>query len=232
MAHIGRTLFRFGGALLLGASAVAIDNPRPLFAPTPTAPVVIASADIPAGSAIGRTSILVAQWPQGGIPGGAYRSIDSVAGRMTRVAIFKGEAIVPGRLAPSGTAPGFETMITPGKRAFSFRTDVATIAPLIRPNSRVDVLVIVDGARAGDRVPKLFMENMRVLAIGAVPRRIDSDELQNVAVATLEVTPEEGERLAIASTQGTIQLMLRGNGGSPSGTRIQSNPPRASTRRP
>ena len=177
-----------------------------------TAPVVLAQKDLTEGMSIDRMAVVVAQWPVGTIPAGAFTSIDSVVGRVTRVAVFKGEALVPGRLAPDGTGPGLEVKITPGKRAMSFRiNDVSGLAGMIQPNSRVDILVVIDGGEKG-RVAKLFMENMRILAIGSVPQRTEDGRPINAPVATVEVTPEEGERLAIATTQGAIQLMLRGYG--------------------
>jgi pilus assembly protein CpaB len=178
-----------------------------------TAPVVIAQKDLSEGSAIDRMAVVVAQWPVGTIPAGAFSSIDSVAGRVTRVAVFKGEALVPGRLAPDGTGPGLEVKITPGKRAFAFRiNDVSGIAGLIQPNSRVDILVVINSGAEKGNVAKLFMENMRVLAIGAVAQRTEDGRQINAAVCTVEVTPEEGEKLAIATSQGQIQLLLRGYG--------------------
>jgi len=65
--------------------------------------------------------------------------------------------------------------------------------------------VINSGAEKGN-VAKLFMENMRVLAIGAVAQRTEDGRQINAAVCTVEVTPDEGERLAMATTQGPIQL--------------------------
>ena len=178
-----------------------------------TAPVVIAQKDLTEGASIDRMAVVVAQWPVGTIPAGAFTSIDSVAGRVTRVAVFKGEALVPGRLAPDGTGPGLEVKITPGKRAFAFRiNDVSGIAGLIQPNSRVDILVVINSGAEKGNVAKLFMENMRVLAIGAVAQRTEDGRQINAAVCTVEVTPEQGEKLAIATTQGQIQLMLRGYG--------------------
>ena len=178
-----------------------------------TAPVVIAQKDLTEGASIDRMAVVVAQWPVGTIPAGAFTSIDSVAGRVTRVAVFKGEALVPGRLAPNGTGPGLEVKITPGKRAFAFRiNDVSGIAGLIQPNSRVDILVVINSGAEKGNVAKLFMENMRVLAIGAVAQRTDDGRQINAAVCTVEVTPDEGEKLAIATSQGQIQLMLRGYG--------------------
>jgi len=178
-----------------------------------TGPVVIAQKDMAEGAAIDRMAVVVAQWPVQTIPAGAFTSIDSVAGRVTRVTVFKGEVLVPGRLAPDGTGAGIEVKITPGKRAASFRiNDVSGIAGLIQPDSRVDIVVVMDGGAEKGRIAKLFMENMRILAIGSAPQRSEDGRPMNATVATVEVTPSEGEQLALVTTQGQIQLMLRGYG--------------------
>jgi pilus assembly protein CpaB len=178
-----------------------------------TVPVVVALRDIPEGSLIERDMIGTSTWPAQAMPAGAFSRIDSVAGRVTRVPVFKGEAIVPGRLAPEGTGPGLEVKITPGKRAMAVRiNDVAGISGLIQPNSRVDVLVTMRDNSSRGQVAKLFMENMRVLSVGTqVQRGLDGLPVDG-KIATLEVTPEEAERLAVAMGQGSIQLVLRGYG--------------------
>jgi pilus assembly protein CpaB len=178
-----------------------------------TGPVVVAQKDMAEGAAIDRMAVVVAQWPVQTIPPGAFTSIDSVAGRVTRVTVFKGEVLVPGRLAPNGTGAGLEVKITPGKRAVSFRiNDVSGIAGLIQPNSRVDIVVVMDGGAKKGRIAKLFMENMRILAIGSAPQRSEDGRPINATVATVEATPSEGEQLALVTSQGQIQLMLRGYG--------------------
>ena len=179
-----------------------------------TVPVVVAAKDIPEGTQIDRVSVQVSQWPVGTQPAGAFSSIDSVADRVARVTVFKGEALVPGRLAPDGTGAGLEVKITPGKRAYGIRVnDVATLAGMIQPNSRVDMMVVInDPNEGGKQVAKLFMSNMRVLAIGPVTQRAEDGRAIPGAVATIEVTPQQSEELAIASTQGQIQLVLRGYG--------------------
>jgi pilus assembly protein CpaB len=179
-----------------------------------TRPLVVAAKNIPEGTAIDRTALSVREWPVATVPAGAFASADSLIGRVTRVAVFEGEPMVPGRLAPSGTGPGIEVKITPGKRAMALRiNDVAGVSGLIQPNSRVDVLVqIRNDAKDGRLVSKLFMENMRVLSVGtAVERDAEGKPIQ-AATAALEVTPQEAERLAIAASQGSIQLVLRGYG--------------------
>jgi pilus assembly protein CpaB len=180
-----------------------------------TQPVVVALTDLPEGASIERTAVGTNMWPVQAVPAGAFAAVDSVVGRVTRVAVFRGEPIVPGRLAPPGTGPGLEVKITPGKRAMALKiNDVAGISGLIQPNSRVDVLVTIrDAITKSDRqVAKLFMENMRVLSVGTQVQRGEDGRPISATTATLEVTPEEAEQLAIAANQGSIQLVLRGYG--------------------
>lgn len=177
-----------------------------------TAPVVIASRDINEGEAIDRIALSVAQWPVATVPVGAYGTIDSVAGRIARVAVFTGEPLVPGRLAPEGTTAGLITKISPGKRAFPIRiNDVSGIAGMIPVNSRVDV-VLTTTLTNGMRTAKTFMSNMRILAMQNAVHRSEDGRPIPATVATLEVTPEESEQLLVAQSQGTIQLTLRGYG--------------------
>jgi pilus assembly protein CpaB len=177
-------------------------------------PVVVAAQDVREGQRIERTTLTLAQWPAGTLPESAYTNVDSVVGRVARIAVFKGEVIVPGRLAPPGTGPGLEVKITPGRRAMAVKiNDVAGISGLVQPNSRVDVLVTLksDGTQ-NKQEAKLFMSNMRVLSVGTQVERGEDGKPINATTATLEVTPEEAERLAVATNQGSIQLVLRGFG--------------------
>lgn len=178
-----------------------------------TVPVVVASVDIAEGLIIDRMALTVAQWPAPTVPPGTFSSVDSVAGRVSRVNIFSGEPIVPGRLAPVGTGPGLEIKITPGKRAMSVPVnDISTMAGMLQPNSRVDILLVTRGNTEQERSAKFFMSNMRVLAMGTQVQRGGDGRPIQTTVATLEVTPEESERLAVAQTEGQIQLVLRGYG--------------------
>jgi pilus assembly protein CpaB len=180
-----------------------------------TRAVVVAAADIPEGASLTPSVLTVAQWPEVTAPAGVYGNVDSLTGRVTRVAIFQGEPVVPGRLAPTGTTAGLEVKIAPGKRAMAVRIDdVAGLSGLIQPNSRVDVLVTLRDNQDGrsEQVSKLFMSNMRVLSIGAEVQRGADGTALNAATAALEVTPDEAERLAVAMREGAIQLVMRGYG--------------------
>lgn len=181
----------------------------------PTQPVVIVTKDIPEGVALDRVALATRNWPVATVPVGAISSIDSAVGRVTRVAIFNGEAVVPGRLAPVGASAGLEQKIAPGTRAMAVRiNDVAGISGLLQPNSRVDVLVTLaeDANNRDTQMAKLFMENMRVLSVGTEVQRDADGKPNNATTVTLGVTPQEAEQLAVAMNKGSIQLVLRGYG--------------------
>ena len=179
-----------------------------------TRSVVVAAQDITEGASLTSDALTLAELPIAAIPAGAFSETDSVVERVARVPIFKGEAIVPGRLAPIGTTPGIEVKISPGKRAMAVRIDDVTgLSGLMQPNSRVDVLVTLreESGNTG-RISKLFMSNMRVLSVGSQVERAADGTSITAASAMLEVTPDEAERLAVAMREGSIQLVLRGYG--------------------
>lgn len=214
----GRYRWVFWGALVVAAAAtfgayrLLAANSRS--GRVETQPVVVAERDIPEGTMIDRIALKTVSLPAPMVPAGAFSSIDSVAGRVTRMAVFSGEAIVPGRLAPVGSGAGLELKIPPGQRAMAVRiNDVAGISGLLQPNSRVDVLVtIAEAQNSTKQVAKLFMSNMLVLSVGTEIQRDAQGKAINATTVTLAVTPEEAERLAIAMNTGAIQLVLRGYG--------------------
>lgn len=181
-----------------------------------TRPVLVATREIPEGSVIDEAALSLVSWPAAALPGVAFSTMDSVVGRVTRVRVLAGDPIVPARLAPTGSAPGLEVRISPGHRAMAVRiNDVAGISGFLQPDSRVDVLVSMRAATPGSpdrQVAKLFMENVRVLSVGTRVERGEKGEPIDATTATLEVTPEEAERLAVAMNQGSIQLVLRAYG--------------------
>ncbi len=180
----------------------------------PTARVVVAAKDLQEGHLLTKEDARITAMPRAAVPPGSYSDVDSVVGRVTKMSVFTGEALVPGRLAPVGSGAGLEVKILPGKRAMAVKIDeVAGLSGLIQPNSRVDVLVTVrDEQGNAPQRAKLFMSNMRVLSVGTQTERGADGRTGSATAAALEVTPTEAEQLAIASNQGKIQLVLRGYG--------------------
>lgn len=174
--------------------------------------LLVARTTVPEGHRLTADDVELREVPAASVPNDAFSAPDAVIGRVTRVAVFAGEAMVSGRLAPDGVAAGLAVRIGAGKRAMAVKLDDESgQAGLIQPDSRVDVLVTVGDAYGGPPVSRVIMQNMRVLAVGA-PQASDTPVAAIASTVTLEVTPTQAERLAVAANQGRLQLMLRGFG--------------------
>jgi pilus assembly protein CpaB len=194
-----------------------------------TAPVVIASEEIGEGHAVEKSQLMVRYFPVDAIPEGSFADEDSLLDRVARSRIYPGEAITDWKLAPLGAQPGMEVKISPGHRAMAIRvSDIVGITGLIRPDSRVDVLVTMDAERGGRSQPigKIILQNMRVLSVGTQMERGDPSKPIISSALTVEVTPVEAEVLAVAMNQGSLSLALRSYGDpdlsvTPGATRTQ-----------
>jgi pilus assembly protein CpaB len=83
------------------------------------------------------------------------------------------------------------------------------LSGLIKPSDRVDILVTIKKESAKKTMTKLVLENILVLATGSELQQNDKGDPLPIDVYTLEVTPEEGEKLALASEKGALQFALR-----------------------
>jgi pilus assembly protein CpaB len=173
-----------------------------------------------AKTAVGPISLLSAGqlkmdvWHQEKAPPGSFDNPEQVVGRVTAMSILPGELITESKLAPKGTAPGITALLSPNQRAMTVKVDEASgVAGFLAPGDRVDVVVIVDkGEYDKNATAKLIFQNLKVLGTGQKMENRPGDKPLIVPTVTLEVTPEEGERLALASQEGRISLVLRGQG--------------------
>lgn len=143
--------------------------------------------------------------------------------RIIRYPVKAGEPILESRLAPiTSDSGGMAAVIDKEKRAMAVKVDkVIGVSGFIFPGHRVDVLVTLreqdPEKRDSGPITKTVLENIQVLASGtqmAVETEVGRDgkkqeKAVEVDVITLEVTPDEGEKLALAATEGKIQLALR-----------------------
>jgi pilus assembly protein CpaB len=173
------------------------------------AQVVVAAADIPPGISLTSEQLRTAMWPKASLPVGSASNPSELLGRMTVTDVVAGEPILEARLAPKDVTTGAMTfLIPPGKRAITVGVDqVSGVSGFVLPNSYVDVIVTTEPTR-GPKISRTVLQDMRVLAVGQI---IDQKEGKPVPVptVTLAVTPEEAERLAMASSEGRPQLVLR-----------------------
>ena len=156
--------------------------------------------------------------PNGSTPEGAFKKLDQVVGRVAIMPIGVRETITNLKLAPAGVGAGLPAVIPEGYRAMTVKVDdVVGVSGFIMPGSHVDIVaVIVPQAQQGysqDPVSKIVLQNIKVLATGP---KIDSPENQreptSVKAVTLQVTPQQAEKLALAANEGKLQLVMRNYG--------------------
>ncbi len=178
----------------------------------PTRKVVVANANLSLGRQLRREDLAEIDWPKSAVPEGAFESRDAIVDRGLIVSVVKNEAILPSKLASKEAGSGLPPIIPPGKRALSVRVnEVIGVAGYVLPGTRVDVVATANPTtRSEDITTKVVLQNVEVLAAGT---RLEQDtpdgKPMQVTVVTLLVTPEDSERLTLASTEGKIQLALR-----------------------
>ena len=172
-------------------------------------PIMVAANDLQVGARVEERDIKIIRIPNGDMPPGAPRAKKDVIGRGVIIPISKGEFILPNRLAGENAGAGLPSLIPPGMRAVSVRVnEVVSVAGFVTPGTRVDVLLT--GAPSGsDQQTTTVLQNVEVLASGHTLERTSTGEAQNTAVITLLVTPDDAQRLTLASSEGHIQLALR-----------------------
>jgi pilus assembly protein CpaB len=172
--------------------------------------VIVAADDLQVGARVEEHDIRVIKIPKDYLPPGAPRKRSDVLGHGVIIPIAKGEFILPNRLAGENAGSGLPSLIPPGMRAVSVRVnEVVSVAGFVTPGTRVDVLLTGTPGAGGDQETTTVLQNVAVLASGHTLERTATGEAQTTAVITLLVSPDDAQRLTLASSQGHIQLALR-----------------------
>ena len=173
--------------------------------------VVVAEKPIPVGTRIEADQLRVAKWPAELEPQGAVRTIEQASGSIARMSIERNQPLQQSILVPKG-AGLLPLLITDGMRGMSVRVDSVTgVSGFITPNSRVDVLVSGNpNSEGGDseQKGKVILQNVRVLATGKEIEQKDEKPVE-VPTVTLLVSPEDAEKLTVATRQEPVRLTLR-----------------------
>jgi pilus assembly protein CpaB len=182
-----------------------------------TTEVVVAAQNLPVGTTLTAQHLTVVGWPVSTVPQGVFAAPGEVVGRTLQQSVVKGDTILPDKLADKSAGRGLAALLKPGARAMAVKVDqVVGVAGFVQPGDRVDVIATMapdDETRAAlghdaARVSKIILQNVGVLAIGEHMTSQGSKPVA-VQVVTLEVSPGESERLALASRHGDIQLIMR-----------------------
>ncbi len=207
--------------LMIGVVAVALGffvsfavysnlKAKTLASNQPGVEVVVAAKDLPVGQKIANDDLKTVRIPEGSFPASAIRRKSDVLERGVVIPISAGEFILNNKLAAEKAGAGLPSLIPPGMRAVSVRVnEVVSVAGFVLPGTRVDVLLTGNPSGGSDQQTTTVLENVAVLATGQRLERNSAGDPENAAVITLLVSPDDAQKLTLASMQGRIQLALR-----------------------
>ncbi len=140
--------------------------------------------------------------------------IDDFIGSVVRTGVAEGEPITLNRVVKPGDRGFLAAVLTPGMRAISVPVDETSgIAGLVFPGDRVDVILThavrqdtAEGVQVR-RASETVLTDVRVLAIDQMVEQSAGPVLANTA--TLEVTPEQAEKVRVMLQLGSLSLSLR-----------------------
>lgn len=204
-------------ALLLGGLATILAHSylkKQTGKPFEGVPIASAAVDLPLGSKLSTTQVKLATWPKDALPVGGYTDLKPLVGRVVVRPLSAGDLITENKLMPLKTSGGIMTYIVPeGHRAVTVAVnEVAGVAGFITPNSRVDILLTIPrpgSTNERDNISKIILQNVPVLATGQVTEQKEGGKPGVVPTVTLDVTPEEAEKLVVGTKKGSLQLLLR-----------------------
>jgi pilus assembly protein CpaB len=213
------TVIALGFAVIFGILAVVLVNrllsgqtaetPVVRTESTPMSKIVVASTDLNIGTRLTGENLALVDWPRTNAPRGSFENISDVEGRVAITKLAAGTPIMSTGLAAPGSGAGLVAVIEPGMRAMAIQVNEVTgVGGFILPNTFVDVIAIDVDGKSGKNKAKTLLEKVEVLAI-AQETFIDEGKAKVVRTVTLKLLPEDAESLALQTSQGSIQLVLR-----------------------
>ncbi len=175
--------------------------------------VLVAAADLKTGMRLDKLTVKQVDWPAENLPEGAYSNVDNLLGDMPPIVlkrINKNEIFLPYKLSPQGARGGLPAKITEDRRAITIEVDeISGVAGFVLPGTFVDVVLTSDvGQRDKQLASRTLLQNILVLGVDQLSSE-DEDDPKVVNAVTMEVTPHDGKKLALAQEVGDLTLLLR-----------------------
>jgi pilus assembly protein CpaB len=175
--------------------------------------VAVAARNLPTGSRITEKDVKLVAWPAKNPVPGAFSEVKPIVDRGLVAAVGENEPLTESKLAPIGSGAGLPPAIPPGMRAMSVKVDeVIGVAGFVVPGTRVDLVVTLRGtSQTEEPMSRTVASNVLVLTAGT---KFDQEQAKDgkavpSTVVTLAVSPNDAERVALASSEGKISLALR-----------------------
>lgn len=211
-----------GGAvyLMLERERVLAEQMAASQKPADTAPqietvdVVVAAKPLRYGAVLTEDAVRIVAFTKDAAPKNSFATLEKLFGvggegneRVVLRAMDRGEPILSNRITGFGERPTISAQLTPGMRAFTLRIDaVSGVAGFLLPNDRVDIF-LTTGSRDGLK-SNVIMQNVKVIAVDQLADQ-DARLARVSRTATVEVAPQDAQKLALAQQMGRISLSLR-----------------------
>jgi pilus assembly protein CpaB len=176
--------------------------------------IAVAALDINLGTRLTPDMLRLTDWPAGSVPPDSFADLKQLDTRVARTSLQRGEPLTEPKLAPRGATGGLSAVVAEGKRAMTVRVnDVIGVAGFALPGNFVDILVSTqeESSSKGNKdlnISKLVLERILVLAVAQEASQNETKP-KVVSAVTLEVTPEQAEKLDLARSVGQLSLVLR-----------------------
>lgn len=184
-------------------------------------PIVVAAKDIKYGDKLDPGMLTIARVPREVVPQGAFSTVAQVLSTdkggppVALMTIAAREPVLPTKLSGPGARPSVAAEIAEGMRAYTIKvTDVTGVGGQALPGDHVDVVLMRDltpTAQNRTYVSDVIVQNVRLLGVD-LNADLSSNKPAEPKNATLEVSVTDSQKLAIASTLGTLSLALRRTG--------------------
>jgi pilus assembly protein CpaB len=179
--------------------------------PLATRTVVVAKQPLRFGTELNASMLQEVPWPSDATPAGAFAKINDVlkgGRRVVLAAIEANEPVLALKITGPGQRATLSALVKPGMKAVTIRVnDVEGVGGFVLPGDHVDV-VLTRQIDKGQATTEVVLQNTRVLAVD----QIADERAAKAAVAksvTLEVDTVEAQKIWLASSVGSLSLLLR-----------------------
>lgn len=178
--------------------------------------VIVAVQDLPLGDPINLQWVKEEDWPKGKVPPGAITRKEDLEKRRPKTRIFAGTVVLDNQLFGKGEAENTVGQhIPPGYRVVPIEVNsVSGAGGMVRPGDRVDLLLSVQvnpGKHIHETSTRTILQDVKVFAVNDRFRLEDDESDKSIAIKTVSllVTPEQAQKVTLATELGTIRLVLR-----------------------
>ena len=192
----------------------------------PRGTIVVAKSPLAFGAEVAADNVAEIPWAATSLPEGAFATKEDLlkdGRRVVLAGLDRNEPVLRSKITAPGQRGSLSTLLQEGKRAVTVRVDdVRGVAGFILPGDSVDIILIraEEGSRR-ENYSEILLQQVKVLAIDQLVS--ERQEQPTIAKAvTLEVTPEQAQKVLLATNIGKLSLILRqpGEKNSEAGRRV------------